>query len=71
VVFAATLPTVGPGALRQREDESAFYDTDKETTLYAPRHPMWREVGEQCAEEGIGLNMILGMDKPIDVGTIG
>ena len=70
-MFASTLPTVGPGALKPRDDETALYDTDKEMSLYVPRHPMWREAGEQCAEEGISINMFLGMGKPIDVGTIG
>ena len=32
---------------------------------------MWTELGEQCAEEGIGINIFLGMGKPIDIGSIG
>ncbi|KAI0761129.1 sec24-like protein [Irpex lacteus] len=71
VVFAATLPTIGPGALKPREDEAALYDTDKETQLYLPRNDDWDEVGQQCSDEGIGVSMFLGMHKPIDVATIG
>ncbi|KAI0087422.1 hypothetical protein BDY19DRAFT_893145 [Irpex rosettiformis] len=71
VVFAATLPTIGPGALKPREDESALYDTEKETQLYLPRNEDWDEISQQCSDEGIGVSMFLGMHKPIDVATIG
>lgn len=71
VVFGCTLPTVGPGALKPRDDETSLYDTDKEHSLYIPRDGTWKDIGEQCAEEGIGIHMFLGMSKPIDIGTIG
>ncbi|KAJ3559261.1 hypothetical protein NM688_g447 [Phlebia brevispora] len=71
VVFASVLPIMGTGALTVHEDESALYDTDKESTLYAPRNEAWKEIGEQCAEQGVGVSMFLGMSRPIDIGTIG
>lgn len=71
LAFASSLPSIGPGLLKPREDESSLYDTDKELTLYAPRNETWREIGEQCAEEGVGIHIFLGMSKPIDIGTIG
>ena len=70
-MFATTLPTVGPGALTPREDETAVYDTDKESSLYIPREDTWREIGEQCSEQGISISLFLGMGKPIDVASIG
>lgn len=71
VMFASTLPTLGPGALTPRDNENALYDTDKESTLYLPRNGTWREIGEQCSEQGISVSMFLGMSKPIDVASIG
>ncbi|KAI6019871.1 hypothetical protein F5J12DRAFT_968057 [Pisolithus orientalis] len=71
VVFQSTMPTVGPGALDPLTDETGVYSTEKETTLFLPRDRVWRDVAEECAEEGIGISMFLGMSKTIDIGSIG
>ena len=71
VVFAATLPAVGVGSLQPLVDESSLYGTDKERTLFEPRDELWKDIGEQFASEGVGVNMFLGMHRPIDVASIG
>ncbi|KAI0739143.1 hypothetical protein C8Q80DRAFT_1241672 [Daedaleopsis nitida] len=71
VVFSATLPTIGCGALEPLVDESTVYGTDKERTLFEPRAETWKDIGEQCASEGVGVSMFLGMGRPIDVASIG
>lgn len=48
-----------------------MYDTEKESSLYTPRNDTWKEIGEQCVDQGVGVNIFLGMSKPIDIGTIG
>lgn len=71
VAFTSSLPNIGLGSLKPRDDESTLYDTDKESTLYKPREDTWEDIAEQCSEAGIGISMFLGMYKPIDIGSIG
>jgi len=69
-IFQTSLPTVGPGSLKQRED-SKLYGTDKEKTLFIPQDPFYRATAEECVEHGIGVNMFLFPTQYIDVASLG
>ena len=71
VVFTATMPTIGVGALPSWVEESTLVGTDKERALFEPREETWKDIGERCASEGVGVSMFLGMGRPIDIGSIG
>lgn len=72
ICFQSSMPTIGSGALGPREeDESILYGTEKEKTLFAPRNSFWRDLGEECAEEGIGVSIFLAPSHPMDLGSIG
>ncbi|KAI8447533.1 Sec23/Sec24 trunk domain-containing protein [Phakopsora pachyrhizi] len=68
-VFLTSLPTIGPGALKQRE-ETKLYNTDKEHTLFNPSNPWYRQVAEECSLAGIGINLFLFPSQYIDVATL-
>ena len=69
-IFQSCLPTIGPGALKSREDQK-LYGTDKEKTLFTAQDPVYRQLGEDCADNGVGVNLFLFPSQYIDVASIG
>lgn len=69
-IFQTSLPTVGLGALKHRED-SKLYGTEKEKTLFIPQDPFYRIAAEECVEAGIGINLFLFPSQYIDAATLG
>ncbi|KAK4685909.1 protein transport protein SEC24, partial [Tremellales sp. Uapishka_1] len=69
-LFLSSLPTVGPGALKPRDDP-AIYNSDKEKTLFAAAVPFWRVTAEELAECGVGVNCFLFPDQYTDIASIG
>lgn len=65
------MPTVGIGSIQGQPKEADVHDTDKEKTLYKPRDMTWPQIGEDCAMDGIGINLVLAPNKFTDVATIG
>ncbi|KAH9933806.1 sec24-like protein [Fomitopsis serialis] len=70
IVFPGVIPTIGLGALTTPEDMSVLIGTEKEKTIFTPRHEDWQELGEQCAEEGIGVNIFFANSRPVDLASI-
>ncbi|SPO37007.1 related to Protein transport protein Sec24C [Pseudozyma flocculosa] len=68
-LFLSTIPTVGPGSLKHRED-TKLYGTDKEKNLFVPQDGFYRGVAEECVEAGIGVNVFFFPSQYIDVATI-
>lgn len=69
-VFQTRLPTVGPGALKHR-DEAKVQGTDKEKTLFVPQDPFYRTMAEEAVEAGVGINLFLFPSQFIDVASLG
>ncbi|GAA5991303.1 hypothetical protein JCM11641_002817 [Rhodosporidiobolus odoratus] len=69
-IFQTSLPTVGPGALKHRED-AKLYGSDKEKSLFLPADPFYRVSAEECVESGIGINLFLFPSQYIDTATLG
>ncbi len=71
VFFNANLPSIGAGAVVPNTPpaEQDLYDPDKEVSLHLPRSATWMTIGEECAEEGVGVSMFLAPNKFMDVGS--
>lgn len=68
-LFVSTIPTVGPGKLKHRED-TKLYGTDAEKNLFSPQDNFYRLTGEELALAGIGTNVFFFPSQYIDVGSI-
>ncbi|KAF7763474.1 hypothetical protein Agabi119p4_8011 [Agaricus bisporus var. burnettii] len=71
VFFQSTLPNVGQGALQSTKAEPELFDTDKEKALFKPRDLSWLDIGEELAQEGIGVSMFLAPNRYMDIGSVG
>lgn len=73
ILFQSSPCQTGPGAIRVIPEETKLYNTDKEKQLFVPHDQSWRELGEECAEEGIGVTVFLGNGSLsyMDIASIG
>ncbi|KAG8926225.1 COPII coat Sec23p-Sfb3p heterodimer component [Tulasnella sp. 418] len=69
MVFQSEIPSIGPGALQPRKD-AELYGTPEEKSLFRAQDIAWTDVAEECAEAGVGINLWLFPERPVDVGTL-
>lgn len=69
IAFQSTLPTIGAGSLST--DIPSMVEGENDWKQFGSRDITWNNIGEECAEEGVGVTYFLGMSKPIDIGSIG
>ncbi|OAD76143.1 hypothetical protein PHYBLDRAFT_123428 [Phycomyces blakesleeanus NRRL 1555(-)] len=70
-IFQSLLPTLGPGALKGREDQK-LYGTDKEKQLFLPQNPFYTTIGKECVQSGVCVDLWLFPQNTImDLSTLG
>jgi protein transport protein SEC24 len=73
VVLAASRPTVGPGALRDRDDTSSFF-TDRERALLRSETTFYRLMGVEFSKFQISCDLFCCSPPPgsyMDIATVG
>jgi len=71
LLFHSTLPTSGPGALRERDD-TRVCGTDKEKPLLLPQLPFYKTLAQQCVAAKIGVDAFLLCPREyIDAASVG
>ena len=71
IMFQGVMPTLGMGQLEPVHMESTLHRTEKERVLYAPRNVFWKNIADECADEGIGISMFLAPSTFLDVASVG
>eukprot|EP00038_Savillea_parva_P007834 m.172841 g.172841 ORF g.172841 m.172841 type:complete len:1098 (+) comp13591_c0_seq1:68-3361(+) len=71
IVFSSSFPTVGPGALKAREDFKML-GTDQEKQLFAPLNQWYPGKAAECVKSGIAIDLFMCQSSGYaDVASIG
>ncbi|KAI9496142.1 hypothetical protein BDB00DRAFT_810662 [Zychaea mexicana] len=70
-VLQSILPTIGPGALKMRDDPK-LHGTDKERQLLSPQDALYTAMGKECVNEGVCVDLwAFPTNAYVDVSTLG
>lgn len=71
MVFSSNLPMVdAPGKLKNRDDRKLL-GTDKEKTILNPQNQAYNQLGQDCVQAGVSVDLFLFNNSYIDIATIG
>lgn len=71
IFFQTALPSYGPGALNNREMNSAAAPADKANPLLFPQGDFYSKLAIQAAEQGISMSLVSTPAAHIDLATLG
>lgn len=71
-VFQSSLPAIGPGVLKNRDDPK-LYASEREKGLFAPQDSFYTQLGSECIKKGVSVDLWLfpPPNTYMDVATIG
>lgn len=72
-VFQSSLPSLGPGVLKNRDDPKV-YGQEREKGLFQPQDTFYTQLGASCVQAGVSIDLWLipALSTPyMDVATIG
>ena len=70
VSFVCTFPGLGAGRLVPLENSNHDEKLDDQR-FYIPRDIEWNNLGEACANAGVGVSMFLAPARFLDIASIG
>jgi protein transport protein SEC24 len=70
VSFVCTLPGLGIGQLVPLENSNRDEALD-DKKFFASRDIEWNNLGEACADAGVGVSMFVAPAKSVDMASIG
>jgi len=69
LVFQATLPTLGKGALAMREDPKLLA-TEKESVMLAPATEVYKSIALDCSKNQIAVDLFTAPQQYIDLASL-
>lgn len=69
--FQTTLPSLGPGALKNRDTGTATAPADKANPLLFPQGDYYGKLAIQAAERGVSFSLVSTPAAHVDLATIG
>ena len=69
MVFQSSMPNLGEGKLRVREDPR-LYGSEKEATLRQPGSPFYKKLAAECSRVQISVDQFLAPQGPIDAFSL-
>jgi protein transport protein SEC24 len=74
IALQASLPNVGPGALKPRDTDPAVHTTmgsnERERQLLLPQSKFWRELATECAKRVVCIDLFVAAQGYCDLATI-
>ena len=70
-IMLSTLPTWGPGHLRFRDNDPNAAGTEREVIFLQAGDIFYKNLGEQCVEHGIGVDLFIMSSTYVDIATVG
>jgi protein transport protein SEC24 len=68
LVTQSNLPSVGAGALKNRDDIKLYF-TEKEAQLFVPQTSFYQELATECAERFVTVDVFVAANSYVDLAT--
>ncbi len=70
VLMTSSIPTIGVGALKQKETQSGPLPADKVDPILIPQGTFYKDIAKKCSASSISINIVSTPSSTIDLATL-